>query len=353
MERRAVISSTCIGLVIIFAWLAMNRRAQPKHGIIESSHLHIESIGFFSQEMPFEGSLIEVKYQIPPGQVKGLLFLAHGCHHSAGDFWPKSPLCPKCLGLPEEIRIRKAAMRRGYAVVAISSTDRENRCWRGEEDVARVAHALTSLQNQTRLKGLPLYGLGASSGGMFVLMLASHSAPRFTAITSQIMALYPAEEEMELRIRHSSHPYPPTLFVHMPRDEMTARAVSECMTVLTNHNISTKEIQIKPSPLTPSYLFDSIGEEVPLEQSEAIFQAFKKHNLIDDRGFLIHNPRLSLPWREALDSLPFHQSLRLDPDASPIFEELNVLWAMHEIISISTEEVIDWFEAQLQKSITK
>jgi predicted esterase len=346
MEKRASITLSCIGFVIL-AWLALNRRAQPKHGAA-SSHLH-ESHGLFSQEMPFEGSLIEIKYEIPLGQVKGLLFLAHGCHHSAGDFWPKSSLCPECLGLPEEIRIRKTAMRRRYAVVAISSIDRKIGCWRGEEDIARVAHALTSLQNQTRLKGLPLYGLGASSGGMFVLMLASHSAPRFTAITSQIMALYPAEEEMELRIRQSSHPYPPTLFVHMPRDEMTARAVSECRSVLTNHNIPTKEIQIKPSPLTPSFFFDSIGEEVPLEQSEAIFQAFKKHNIIDIQGFLIHDPRSS-GWREALESLPFHQLLRLDPDASPIFEELNVLWAMHEIISSSTEEMIDWFEAQ---SITK
>lgn len=306
--------------------------------------------GFHSLEISFQGDIIDVKYEMPtrPGVANGLIFLAHGCSHSAGDFWPRSPSCPDCLGLPEEIRIREAALRRGYAVVAISSMDRKSRCWR-EIDLDRVAHALGFLyRNLTLLQGLPLYGLGASSGGMFVLMLASSQPePRFTAICSQIMALFP-EDEMEYRIEHSAGRYPPTLFVHMPRDKMTARAVKESIAVLNKHKIPVKEIQVHPSPLTPSYLSETT-DELPMEQSKAIFKAFKESKIIDERGFLIHDPRAS-DWRQVLKPLPFHDSLRLEPDASPISEELNVLWAGHEIIASTTDETIDWFEQQYKRA---
>ena len=55
----------------------------------------------------------------------------HGCHPPpcCSDFWLKTGRCMHCLGLPEEISVRLAALRRGYAVVAVSSFDRESKCW--------------------------------------------------------------------------------------------------------------------------------------------------------------------------------------------------------------------------------
>ena len=32
------------------------------------------------------------------------------------------------------------------------------------------------------------------------------------------------------------------------------------------------------------------------------------------------------------------------PGRSPIFEELNVAWASHELISDTTDSMLDWFE---------
>lgn len=40
----------------------------------------------------------EALWQLPEGPAKGLLFLAHGCSHSATDFWERSEACPNCLG---------------------------------------------------------------------------------------------------------------------------------------------------------------------------------------------------------------------------------------------------------------
>ena len=50
-------------------------------------------------------SKIEVIWELPSTQPKGIFFAAHGCQHSAGDFWLKNDdTCPGCLGLPEELR---------------------------------------------------------------------------------------------------------------------------------------------------------------------------------------------------------------------------------------------------------
>lgn len=56
----------------------------------------------------------EVVQQVPPNP-RGTVFFAHGCAHAARDFWPPSPACPDCLGLPEEMAQAQQALARGYA----------------------------------------------------------------------------------------------------------------------------------------------------------------------------------------------------------------------------------------------
>ena len=63
---------------------------------------------------------LETLWEVP-AEPKGVLLVAHGCNHQGGDFWPPSPRCRHCLGLPEEGVVRAAALRRGFAVVAVSS----------------------------------------------------------------------------------------------------------------------------------------------------------------------------------------------------------------------------------------
>lgn len=53
-------------------------------------------------------------WQVPPSP-RGTLFVAHGCTHAAHDWWPPSPACPHCLGLPEEVAQTQQALARGYA----------------------------------------------------------------------------------------------------------------------------------------------------------------------------------------------------------------------------------------------
>lgn len=71
-------------------------------------------------------------------------------------------------GLPEEVRMSTGFLRQQYAVVAVSSLEQ---CW-GNEDVDRVKKVLGVVQNDllsgARGRNLPMYAVGASSGGSFV-----------------------------------------------------------------------------------------------------------------------------------------------------------------------------------------
>ena len=124
---------------------------------------------------------VEFLYQFPVKnpftndyhQPRGLLFLAHGCSHSATDWFPRSMNCTKCLGLPVEQTIVKEALNQKLIVLVITSVNRFNKCW-SYSDVNRVAMVINHMYNTVipstiygtiSTLSLPLYLLGASSGG--------------------------------------------------------------------------------------------------------------------------------------------------------------------------------------------
>lgn len=72
---------------------------------------------------------VELVFQTPEGytpglQTKAILFMAHGCSHAATDMFDKSDSCLECIGLPIEKRIVRAALEKGFAVIAVTSSDR-------------------------------------------------------------------------------------------------------------------------------------------------------------------------------------------------------------------------------------
>ncbi len=86
------------------------------------------------QYLALEG--IEAVYQLPSSSdsIEGVLFVAHGCSHSATDWWPKSTACMKCTGLPVEMNIvREAIYAHKFAVIAVNSMNRVHKCWNSKD----------------------------------------------------------------------------------------------------------------------------------------------------------------------------------------------------------------------------
>lgn len=309
------------------------------------------------QHEDIEGS--EIVWQRPEGQqTKGILLAFHGCSHGAIDWWPKSTTCPTCIGLPEEVLITSTALSRGYAVVAVSSRDREHRrCWSIPHqpqshtvDTLAVAAVVSVLQQREAFQGLPLYALGASSGGAFALTLAAHLP--LSALCSQIMALpgtwYKAflegpagAEQQQGKGWHEA----PVLFVHMPRDAHTAARVKECVELRQTKGLSTHVIEVQPQPLTEALL--TRVSELTQEAAKQLLALFTAQSLVDSSGLLVEDPR-STQWRAVVQQsgLSGLAGLKLTPDQSGLSEVLNMAYASHEIIADTTGQMLDWFEAQ-------
>lgn len=72
---------------------------------------------------------------------------------------------------------------------------------------------------------------------------------------------------------------------------------------------------------------------------------FRKHGILDAQGFQPLDPRGS-DWRRALEkeNVTGLKTLRLESDLSAVSEELNVMYARHEIVSDTTEAMLEFFD---------
>ncbi|XP_027170804.1 uncharacterized protein LOC113770525 [Coffea eugenioides] len=268
--------------------------------------------------------------QIPdsPG---GVLFLAHGCNGRAANFWDKSPKCKNCVGLPEERLVVLHALARKFAVLAVSST---RRCWTLGDELLKVKDIVKWWIAKEKLEKLPLVALGASSGGHFVSLLA-------TKLNFSSIALMIAEGmfgQMDI-----SASYPPTLFVHMPKDEERKQRIDNYLVVLKDKGIDVAEIKCMEFPLSPSYFSDVIPG-IDRSISVKLFNLFKEKGFIDKNGYMTKDGR-AIRWKAALQE----RDITL-PDKSlfhHIQEEMNLAYAKHEMTSLQSEEILDWFESHM------
>jgi len=142
------------------------------------------------------GSPIEAVYAYVGGKpVKGIVLLLHGCSHNALKFYsPSIAACQSCIGLSEEMRIASLAMRRGYATIAVSSTERSRGCW-NMGDVPRIQFALRRfkdllLKKVNEEKDSTVIAIGASSGGFMAAELGSRGLVDASLVVSTIFFLY-------------------------------------------------------------------------------------------------------------------------------------------------------------------
>eukprot|EP00899_Mesostigma_viride_P008464 jgi/Mesvir1/17619/Mv08845-RA.1 len=284
----------------------------------------------------------EVVWARPTVRPSAVLFLAHGCSHQATDFIDKSDGCPHCLGLPIEKAMFYSALARGYLVLAVSSQHRPSGCWLlGEDsaDVASVTSVISTLREREGVAHVPLFALGASSGGAFVSALPLHMP--VDAVVVQIMR---AVRQDNTKPAYGGAPYPPVLFVTMQRDVRTTHIVNQQAEILVSAGRKADVIVVPPMRLTPDFFSERI-EGFPRASSQAIHDALLASGLLDEEGFLTTDPRRSR-WRDSvLLAVPeLHGSLK--PDASPVSELMNRAYAMHEYIGEPyLDAIFDWLES--------
>ncbi len=82
---------------------------------------------------------------------------------------------PLCAGLPEEVGITRSALQRGWAAVAFSSLDRQQRCWDPhvpghDVDTSRDIPAVHFSRNMSP-PGIMVYGKCVMERGRVVMFL--------------------------------------------------------------------------------------------------------------------------------------------------------------------------------------
>eukprot|EP00271_Cylindrocystis_brebissonii_P015516 TRINITY_DN38427_c0_g1_i1.p1 TRINITY_DN38427_c0_g1~~TRINITY_DN38427_c0_g1_i1.p1 ORF type:complete len:499 (+),score=39.80 TRINITY_DN38427_c0_g1_i1:719-2215(+) len=293
-----------------------------------------------------EGS--EAVWQIPD-EPKAALFLAHGCNHKATHFWDPHEKCPQCVGLPEDRALVIGALQRGYAVLALSSSAN---CWsvkwRGSPEILQAASALQSWRKDNNLTSLPFFALGASSGGYFISVLAHHFP--FDALVIMISCGVRMAFESPItplaREKDSSPtlPYPPSLFVHMPRDERTADGVQEAISLLKSNGVNAAELQCPEIPLSDTFFSERI-ECIDKDTSRQIFEALRSSSAVGEDGRLARDGR-ALDWSDILkrQNVDLSSACKGHRYTDFIEEELNMAYAYHEMTSLNSSSMFDWFE---------
>eukprot|EP00980_Cylindrotheca_fusiformis_P020986 scaffold7987_cov200-Cylindrotheca_fusiformis.AAC.15 len=306
-----------------------------KHTVhLDQKTIHKASAESYAKIIPHLETIddIDVLWTAPSstGSPCGILFVAHGCGHSHTDWFSECGEEEKCLGLPEEVAIVQLALERNLVVVAISSANRQSKCWKLTEDGPRVATVLHQISKRFSAeggeKGLPLFAFGASSGGAFVSRLSSYI--QLDGFLSQISAtLNP--EKVDCMV-----------YLTMNKDENSDQAAAE-IAAAADHGMHFRLPALQIS--SPSFFSERI-QNLPISTSRSIVDSLKSGGYVDEAGFLLEDPRQS-DWRSAVRT--FSGSDSLIADESALAEVMNVAYGLHEMTREGVREGLD-FCLQLQ-----
>lgn len=333
-KQRAVLA--LFVLVMVISLFLSLRAADPQHGMLAALWLYDGT-----DSVPLKPTLesradTDLVWQIPE-DARAVLFLAHGCHNKATHFWDEHPQCSTCVGLPEDRHLVLEALRRRYAVIAISSKGKKG-CWNFMADAGYVKEILTSWIQEHGLGGLPLSALGASSGGFFVSRLAQELSFKSLVIMISHGSFF------DPKFGQIKPTYPPSLFVHMPKDGRTAEKVGRSMELLREARVRTAEVKCNEFPITPTFFSEKIPG-IDSRLSARIFSVLKDSGLLDRKGFMRMDGRDS-NWQMTVKKrnvLPVEARGRLKWE-NHIQEELNCAYGFHEMTALESATMLDWLD---------
>lgn len=256
------------------------------------------------------------------------------------------------------MRIRQAVLKRKLGVIAISSlhaTAHGKGCWTlekgnqpGSDDLVSVYSILNVVFTKIKVVNLvatPVYLLGVSSGAAFAMMLPQ--LMRVDGSIVQIMGLPSTTLQAvlaEASTNNLSLGYPPSIFMHMPRDEDMASRVESNIKMLKDSGVRATQVRRNPVAVTSDYLRSRAPQVFNEQIANDIVVKLAEDGFLDDNGFLKSDPRLTYKaWTKSVGPV-VGGSISLMSDASPLTELLNLAWAQHEIMSDGVVEGLAWLK---------
>ncbi|PRW44276.1 hypothetical protein C2E21_6653 [Chlorella sorokiniana] len=294
-------------------------------------------------------------YQVPKNPRATVVFI-HGCAHSGYNYFPQSEACDECRGLPEEMSHVLQALRRNYAVIAISSLDRKTGCFNYWEDFMDVKQIVEGWRQEWGMEDLPLYGVGISAGSAFLLKMPRYM--RFDGLVSEALGVDPKSGGFDVVLGK----YPPTVFISMERDAKQKEFIAQDVKIINKIGGPTKVIKVFARKIYPTYFSDRSPYYISEVLSAKIYQGLLKISMIDQQGNVLEDPRYTdRPWLKQLQkavpdlakdqteafnghTIPQFPEKGEDVNLAGVWELVNLAYAEHEIISDYTTAAFMWFE---------
>ncbi|KAL4429167.1 hypothetical protein ABPG77_010146 [Micractinium sp. CCAP 211/92] len=344
------------GLLLACAALLLLLSISPARGRVMLTGAERFQVGFRDLRPNVdEGYGHRYYYQVPKN-ARGTVVFIHACVHSGYNYWPYSADCEECRGLPEELSHTLQALRLGYAVFTVSSSDRETGCWSWNNDGDQVGALLNKWLDDWGMRDLPVYGAGISSGASFLLKLPRHV--KFSGIVSEALGVDPNAWGYDQAVDGE---FPPTVYVSMEQDTSTAERIRENVQVLRDIGTPVQMIKVYPRKVYPTYFSDRDPWYINDTFSNAIAQGLYSISMIDKQGNVIEDPRYTTrPWLAELQKeVPalrgsgsaglapaFPDQQANDVTINGVYSLMNLAFAWHEIISDYTTASILWFESK-------
>lgn len=295
----------------------------------------------------------EVYYMLPSDlsdDLKGLVGKAahavlvhfHGCNHSGADMFL----------LPEDRRVAFSALKRGFAVLSISSANKSGRgCWKLSDDLPSLKSTFLEFRNLVGLaeEDAPAFGMGASSGGSFLFRGAVEEIG-LRALASYV-SLGPG-------VVAGGGNYVPTVFVYMPRDVRNEKVEKVRLSMTP---AATEALAVAPSPFNASVCRSRIPEIAEICDG-VVETLLHRTGLLSETYDLLRRPALAdteilselfsqfSVEHSFSDSLPDRDFKGQSWAIAAVQEELAHAYARHEMSSEHIEEVLVFFEKHVQLS---
>jgi len=306
-----------------------------------------------------ESTDVEIFWQRPVAEVKGVMFGATGCFHQGGDFFEqinqdqsefegcKHSKLRRCQGLPENVYFNKYARERGYLFLTITPSG-TNSCWDHEADPPRIHAALDHILKMEGLPAdLPMFATGASQGGYLMYDLQAYDQIK------NLKCIAPQAAEMKYK-NHKEHL--PTMIIWMPRDFNITNPVQADLKYLREER-KLRVAERTPHPWSVNKLMkergypDEITDEVVarLKKAKSPFAQKGKekyaHKPMTETGFIVDHPGTDGWWIHPIAQfLGSRQNDTLVKDHSKFHQIMQTAYAEHEFTAEYTDHIIDFCE---------